>query len=126
MSIANCTCAELSSFQLETTSSLQSAAATVSTSLKIIWTVSVWFATVPGGENCASIYGRRKVVNADDALTMPVRGADERRVSFGVNRGLSPLIVKAGRAGRNTAASQGERCPERERDEAFGQHNAMR
>ncbi|MDI4751714.1 hypothetical protein MJL81_31945, partial [Salmonella enterica subsp. enterica serovar Anatum] len=33
------------------------------------------------------VYEKAKVcvVNADDALTMPVRGADERCVSFGVN-----------------------------------------
>lgn len=35
------------------------------------------------------IYENAKVcvVNADDALTMPIRGADERCVSFGVNMG---------------------------------------
>ncbi len=45
------------------------------------------FATVPGGE-ALRVYEKAKVcVNADDALTMPVRGADERCVSFGVNMG---------------------------------------
>ena len=57
---------ELSSFQLETTYSLRAAAATI---LNVTEDAAV----------C--------VVNADDALTMPVRGADERCVSFGADVG---------------------------------------
>ena len=79
---------ELSSFQLETTYSLHAAAAT------ILNVTEDHMDRYPLGlqqyraaklriyENAAVC-----VVNADDALTMPVRGADERCVSFGVDVG---------------------------------------
>ncbi|MBM7344635.1 UDP-N-acetylmuramoyl-L-alanine--D-glutamate ligase [Pantoea coffeiphila] len=79
---------ELSSFQLETTSSLRAAAAT------ILNVTEDHMDRYPLGmqqyraaklriyENAAVC-----VVNADDAMTMPVRGADQRCVSFGVDVG---------------------------------------
>ncbi|MGB7803259.1 UDP-N-acetylmuramoyl-L-alanine--D-glutamate ligase [Buttiauxella sp.] len=79
---------ELSSFQLETTSSLKAAAAT------ILNVTEDHMDRYPFGlqqyraaklrvyENAAVC-----VVNADDALTMPVRGADDRCISFGVDVG---------------------------------------
>ncbi|TNV19227.1 UDP-N-acetylmuramoyl-L-alanine--D-glutamate ligase [Buttiauxella sp. B2] len=79
---------ELSSFQLETTFSLKAAAAT------ILNVTEDHMDRYPFGlqqyraaklrvyENAAVC-----VVNADDALTMPVRGADSRCVSFGVDVG---------------------------------------
>ncbi|QLK59913.1 UDP-N-acetylmuramoyl-L-alanine--D-glutamate ligase [Enterobacteriaceae bacterium Kacie_13] len=79
---------ELSSFQLETTESLRAAAAT------ILNVTEDHMDRYPFGlqqyraaklkvyENAALC-----VVNADDALTMPVRGADKRCVSFGVDVG---------------------------------------
>jgi len=79
---------ELSSFQLETTYSLHAAAAT------ILNVTEDHMDRYPFGlqqyraaklkvyENAALC-----VVNADDALTMPVRGADKRCVSFGVDVG---------------------------------------
>ncbi|MFB0710356.1 UDP-N-acetylmuramoyl-L-alanine--D-glutamate ligase [Buttiauxella noackiae] len=79
---------ELSSFQLETTFSLRAAAAT------ILNVTEDHMDRYPFGlqqyraaklrvyENAAVC-----VVNADDALTMPVRGADERCISFGVDVG---------------------------------------
>ncbi len=79
---------ELSSFQLETTHSLHAAAAT------ILNVTEDHMDRYPFGlqqyraaklkvyENAALC-----VVNADDALTMPVRGADKRCVSFGVDVG---------------------------------------
>ena len=79
---------ELSSFQLETTYSLRAAAAT------ILNVTEDHMDRYPFGlqqyrgaklrvyENAAAC-----VVNADDALTMPVRGADERCVSFGADVG---------------------------------------
>lgn len=79
---------ELSSFQLETTSSLKAAAAT------ILNVTEDHMDRYPFGlqqyraaklriyENAAVC-----VVNADDALTMPVRGADTRCVSFGADVG---------------------------------------
>lgn len=79
---------ELSSFQLETTHSLKAAAAT------ILNVTEDHMDRYPFGlqqyraaklrvyENAAVC-----VVNADDALTMPVRGADDRCISFGVDVG---------------------------------------
>lgn len=79
---------ELSSFQLETTYSLRAAAAT------ILNVTEDHMDRYPFGlqqyrgaklrvyENAVAC-----VVNADDALTMPVRGADERCVSFGADVG---------------------------------------
>ncbi|MFD1804136.1 UDP-N-acetylmuramoyl-L-alanine--D-glutamate ligase [Mixta tenebrionis] len=79
---------ELSSFQLETTCSLKAAAAT------ILNVTEDHMDRYPLGlqqyraaklriyDNAAAC-----VVNADDALTMPVRGADERCISFGVDVG---------------------------------------
>lgn len=79
---------ELSSFQLETTTSLRAAAAT------ILNVTEDHMDRYPMGmqqyraaklriyENAAVC-----VVNADDAMTMPVRGADTRCVSFGADVG---------------------------------------
>lgn len=79
---------ELSSFQLETTSSLKAVAAT------ILNVTEDHMDRYPFGLQQyraakLKIYENAKVcvVNADDALTMPVRGADERCVSFGVDVG---------------------------------------
>ena len=79
---------ELSSFQLETTSSLRAVAAT------ILNVTEDHMDRYPFGLQQyraakLRVYENAKtcVVNADDALTMPVRGADERCVSFGVNIG---------------------------------------
>ena len=79
---------ELSSFQLETTESLHAAAATI---LNVsedhmdrypFGLQQYRAAKLKVYENAALC-----VVNADDALTMPVRGADKRCVSFGVDVG---------------------------------------
>lgn len=79
---------ELSSFQLETTSSLHAAAAT------ILNVTEDHMDRYPFGLQQyraakLRVYENAKVcvVNADDALTMPVRGADERCISFGINMG---------------------------------------
>ena len=79
---------ELSSFQLETTSSLKAVAAT------ILNVTEDHMDRYPFGLQQyraakLKIYENAKVcvVNADDALTMPVRGADERCISFGVDVG---------------------------------------
>lgn len=79
---------ELSSFQLETTSNLNAAAAT------ILNVTEDHMDRYPLGmsqyrEAKLRIYNDAKVcvVNADDALTMPLHGADERCVSFGVDIG---------------------------------------
>ena len=79
---------ELSSFQLETTFSLKAAAAT------ILNVTEDHMDRYPFGLQQyraakLRVYENATVcvVNADDALTMPVRGADERCISFGVDVG---------------------------------------
>ena len=79
---------ELSSFQLETTSSLQAVAAT------ILNVTEDHMDRYPFGLQQyraakLRIYENAQVcvVNADYALTMPIGGADERVVSVGVNLG---------------------------------------
>ena len=79
---------ELSSFQLETTSSLQAVAATI---LNVTEDHMDRYPLGLQQYRAAKlrIYENVKtcVVNADDALTMPVRGADDRCISFGVDVG---------------------------------------
>ncbi len=81
---------ELSSFQLETTHSLHAAAAT------ILNVTEDHMDRYPFGLQQyraakLRVYENAEVcvVNADDALTMPVRGADERCVSFGADVGTT-------------------------------------
>ncbi|WP_371333332.1 UDP-N-acetylmuramoyl-L-alanine--D-glutamate ligase [Klebsiella quasipneumoniae] len=79
---------ELSSFQLETTSSLQAVAATI---LNVTEDHMDRYPLGLQQYRAAKlrIYENSKtcVVNADDALTMPVRGADDRCISFGIDVG---------------------------------------
>lgn len=79
---------ELSSFQLETTSSLHAAAATI---LNVTEDHMDRYPLGLQQYRAAKlrVYENAKVcvVNADDGLTMPVRGADERCASFGVDVG---------------------------------------
>ncbi|MFP8215386.1 UDP-N-acetylmuramoyl-L-alanine--D-glutamate ligase [Klebsiella quasipneumoniae] len=79
---------ELSSFQLETTSSLQAVAATI---LNVTEDHMDRYPLGLQQYRAAKlrIYENVKtcVVNADDALTMPVRGADDRCISFGIDVG---------------------------------------
>ncbi len=79
---------ELSSFQLETTHSLRASAATI---LNVTEDHTDRYPLGLQQYRAAKlrVYGNAKVcvVNADDALTMPVRGADSRCISFGVDVG---------------------------------------
>ncbi|QHB31415.1 UDP-N-acetylmuramoyl-L-alanine--D-glutamate ligase [Yersinia canariae] len=79
---------ELSSFQLETTSSLRASAATI-LNVTEDHTDRYPFGLQQYRAAKLRVYENAKVcvVNADDALTMPVRGADSRCVSFGVDVG---------------------------------------
>lgn len=79
---------ELSSFQLETTSSLQATAATI-LNVTEDHTDRYPFGLQQYRAAKLRIYDNAKicVVNADDALTIPVRGADSRCISFGVDVG---------------------------------------
>ncbi|MFU9137285.1 UDP-N-acetylmuramoyl-L-alanine--D-glutamate ligase [Erwinia tasmaniensis] len=79
---------ELSSFQLETTCSLKAAAATVLNVTedhmdRYPFGLQQYRAAKLRVYEQASVC----VVNADDAMTMPVRGADKRCVSFGADVG---------------------------------------
>ncbi|MEN5016796.1 UDP-N-acetylmuramoyl-L-alanine--D-glutamate ligase [Erwinia sp. Eh17-17] len=112
---------ELSSFQLETTDSLQAAAAT------ILNVTEDHMDRYPLGmqqyraaklriyENAAVC-----VVNADDAMTMPVRGADKRCVSFGVNVGEYHLTQQQGSTWLRV---KGERVLNTGEMNLVGQHN---
>ena len=79
---------ELSSFQLETTSSLRAVAATI---LNVTEDHMDRYPLGLQQYRAAKlrVYENAKtcIVNADDGLTMPVRGADERCISFGVDVG---------------------------------------
>lgn len=88
---------ELSSFQLETTSSLKAAAATI---LNVSEDHMDRYPLGMQQYRAAKlrIYEQAKVcvVNADDGLTMPVRGVDQRCISFGVNVGDYHLNTQQG------------------------------
>ncbi|OFS12343.1 MULTISPECIES: UDP-N-acetylmuramoyl-L-alanine--D-glutamate ligase [Hafnia] len=79
---------ELSSFQLETTTSLRAAAATI---LNVTEDHMDRYPLGLQQYRAAKlrVYENAKVcvVNSDDALTMPIRGADARCVSFGADVG---------------------------------------
>lgn len=79
---------ELSSFQLETTNSLRAAAATI---LNVTEDHMDRYPLGLRQHRAAKlrVYENAKVcvVNSDDALTMPIRGADSRCVSFGADVG---------------------------------------
>lgn len=79
---------ELSSFQLETTSSLKAAAATVlNVSEDHMDRYPLGMQQYRAAKLRIYENARTCVVNADDALTMPVRGADNRCISFGIDFG---------------------------------------
>ncbi len=88
---------ELSSFQLETTQSLKAVAATV---LNVTEDHMDRYPLGMQQYRAAKlqIYENANVcvVNADDALTMPVRGADTRCISFGIDVGDYHLSTQQG------------------------------
>ena len=112
---------ELSSFQLETTYSLKAAAAT------ILNVTEDHMDRYPFGlqqyraaklriyENAAVC-----VVNADDALTMPVRGADDRCISFGVDVGDYHLNHQQGETWLRV---KGEKVLNTKEMKVVGRHN---
>lgn len=112
---------ELSSFQLETTSSLRAAAAIIlnvtedHTNRYPLGLQQYRAAKLRIYEN-ASVC----VVNADDALTMPVRGADTRCVSFGVDVGDYHLNRQQGETWLRV---KGERVLNTREIKLVGQHN---
>ncbi|WP_205438708.1 UDP-N-acetylmuramoyl-L-alanine--D-glutamate ligase [Edwardsiella tarda] len=79
---------ELSSFQLETTHSLKAAAATIlNVSEDHMNRYPLGLQQYRAAKLRIYEQARACVVNADDALTMPIHGADARCVSFGVDVG---------------------------------------
>ncbi|WP_140919554.1 UDP-N-acetylmuramoyl-L-alanine--D-glutamate ligase [Limnobaculum xujianqingii] len=114
---------ELSSFQLETTSSLHAAAAT------ILNVTEDHMDRYPQGmeqyrEAKLRIYNNASVcvVNADDALTMPLQGADSRCVSFGVDVGDYHLSYQQGETWLRV---HGEKVLNAAEMKIVGQHNYL-
>ncbi|MFJ5417651.1 UDP-N-acetylmuramoyl-L-alanine--D-glutamate ligase [Pectobacterium carotovorum] len=112
---------ELSSFQLETTSSLHAAAATI-LNVTEDHTNRYPFGLQQYRAAKLRIYEHADlcVVNADDALTMPVRGADARCRSFGVDVGDYHLNRQQGEAWLRV---DGERVLNTREIKLVGQHN---
>ena len=112
---------ELSSFQLETTHSLKAAAATV---LNVTEDHMDRYPLGMQQYRAAKlrIYENAQVcvVNADDALTMPVRGADKRCVSFGIDFGDYHLNQQQGSTWLRV---QGEKVLNTAEMQLVGQHN---
>ncbi|MGL9734926.1 MAG: UDP-N-acetylmuramoyl-L-alanine--D-glutamate ligase [Symbiopectobacterium sp.] len=112
---------ELSSFQLETTSSLSAAAATI---LNIMedHTNRYPFGIQQYRAAKLRIYDHAQVcvVNADDALTMPVKGADARCISFGVDVGDYHLNTQQGETWLRV---KGERVLNTKEISLVGHHN---
>ncbi|HBC5606843.1 TPA: UDP-N-acetylmuramoyl-L-alanine--D-glutamate ligase [Klebsiella oxytoca] len=112
---------ELSSFQLETTFSLRAVAATI---LNVTEDHMDRYPLGLQQYRAAKlrIYenARACIVNADDALTMPVRGADERCISFGVDVGDYHLNRQQGETWLRV---KGEKVLNVKEMKISGQHN---
>ncbi|WP_168393373.1 UDP-N-acetylmuramoyl-L-alanine--D-glutamate ligase [Erwinia amylovora] len=112
---------ELSSFQLETTRSLHAAAATI---LNVTEDHMDRYPLGMQQYRAAKlrIYENATVcvVNADDAMTMPVRGADARCLSFGADVGDYHLTRQQGSTWLRV---QGEKVLNTDEMHLVGQHN---
>ncbi|MDH2068032.1 UDP-N-acetylmuramoyl-L-alanine--D-glutamate ligase [Pantoea sp. GD03673] len=112
---------ELSSFQLETTHSLKAAAATV---LNVTEDHMDRYPLGMQQYRAAKlrVYENAQIciVNADDALTMPVRGADKRCVSFGIDFGDYHLNKQQGSIWLRV---KGEKVLNTAEMKMVGQHN---
>ena len=112
---------ELSSFQLETTHSLKAAAATV---LNVTEDHMDRYPLGMRQYRAAKlrVYENAQVcvVNADDALTMPVRGADARCISFGIDFGDYHLNKQQGSVWLRV---KGEKVLNTAEMKLVGQHN---
>ena len=112
---------ELSSFQLETTSSLTAAAATI---LNVTEDHMDRYPLGMQQYRAAKLRVYEQagicVVNADDAMTMPVRGADKRCISFGVDVGDYHLNRQQGSVWLRV---KGEKVLNTDEMMLVGQHN---
>jgi len=112
---------ELSSFQLETTHSLKAAAATIlNVSEDHMDRYPLGMQQYRAAKLRVYENARICVVNADDALTMPVRGADTRCVSFGVDFGDYHLNKQQGSIWLRV---KGEKVLNTAEMKMVGQHN---
>lgn len=112
---------ELSSFQLETTSSLRAAAASI---LNVTEDHTNRYSCAIQQYHAAKlrIYDHAQVcvVNADDTLTMPIKGADARCISFGMDVGDYHLHTHQGETWLRV---KGERALNIKKISLVGQHN---
>ncbi|WP_434745258.1 UDP-N-acetylmuramoyl-L-alanine--D-glutamate ligase [Candidatus Pantoea rara] len=112
---------ELSSFQLETTHSLKAAAATVlNVSEDHMDRYPLGMQQYRAAKLRVYENAQICIVNADDALTMPVRGADTRCVSFGVDFGDYHLNKQQGSIWLRV---KGEKVLNTAEMKMVGQHN---
>jgi len=112
---------ELSSFQLETTHSLKAAAATVlNVSEDHMDRYPLGMQQYRAAKLRVYEDAQVCVVNADDALTMPVRGADARCISFGVDIGDYHLNKQQGNIWLRV---KGEKVLNTAEMKLVGQHN---
>lgn len=112
---------ELSSFQLETTYSLKAAAATVlNVSEDHMDRYPLGMQQYRAAKLRVYENAQICIVNADDALTMPVRGADTRCVSFGVDFGDYHLNKQQGNIWLRV---KGEKVLNTAEMKMVGQHN---
>jgi len=112
---------ELSSFQLETTYSLKAAAATVlNVSEDHMDRYPLGMQQYRAAKLRVYENAQICIVNADDALTMPVRGADTRCVSFGVDFGDYHLNKQQGSIWLRV---KGEKVLNTAEMKMVGQHN---
>ncbi|MGL9759913.1 MAG: UDP-N-acetylmuramoyl-L-alanine--D-glutamate ligase [Symbiopectobacterium sp.] len=112
---------ELSSFQLETTSSLRAAVATI-LNVTEDHTNRYPFGIQQYRAAKLRIYDQAQVcvVNADDALTMPIKGSDVRCISFGVDVGDYHLNTQQG---ETWLCVKSERVLNTKEISLVGQHN---
>jgi UDP-N-acetylmuramoylalanine--D-glutamate ligase len=112
---------ELSSFQLETTTSLQATAATI---LNVTEDHMNRYPLGMQQYRAAKLrvyeQARTCVINADDVLTLPIRGRDARCVSFGVAAGDYHLEQQQGRLWLNI---KGENVLATDEIHLTGRHN---
>lgn len=112
---------ELSSFQLETTYSLKAAAAAI---LNVTEDHMDRYPLGMQQYRAAKLHiyehAALCVVNADDGMTMPVRGVDARCVSYGINLGDYHLTQQQG---STWLRAQGERVLNTDEMTLVGQHN---
>jgi len=112
---------ELSSFQLETTHSLKAAAATVlNVSEDHMDRYPLGMQQYRAAKLRVYENAQTCIVNADDALTMPVRGADTRCVSFGIDFGDYHLNKQQGSIWLRV---KGEKVLNTAEMQMTGQHN---